>query len=108
MRGNDSTNGRVFSYLSPEERVARDHPLRAIRELMNGVLKDLSPLLERMYSQIGRPSVPPEQLLRAPSIQVLSTVRSERMRMDQLAYHLPPRRFAGCSTDDPAPAAPTS
>jgi hypothetical protein len=65
MRGNDSTNGRVFSYLSPEERVPRDHPLRRIREVMNGVLEELSPLFESLYSQIGRPSVPPEQLLRA-------------------------------------------
>jgi transposase len=100
MRGNDSTNGRVFSYLSPEERVPPDHPLRAIREVMNGVLRELSPLFERMYSQIGRPSVPPEQLLRALLIQVLYTVRSERMLMEQLDYNLLFRWFVGLSMDD--------
>ena len=101
MRGNDSTNGRVFSYLSPEERVPRDHPLRSIREVMNGVLEELSPLFESLYSQVGRPSVPPEQLLRALLIQVLYSVRSERMLMEQLDYNLLFRWFVGLSMDDP-------
>jgi transposase len=101
MRGNDSTNGRVFSYLSPEERVPRDHPLRSIREVMNGVLKELSPLFETLYSRIGRPSIPPEQLLRALLIQVLYSVRSERLLMEQLDYNLLFRWFVGLSMDDP-------
>src|ERR1039458_6507410 len=101
MRGNDSTNGRVFSYLSPEERVPRDHPLRSIREVMNGVLEELSPLFESLYSQVGRPSVPPEQLLRALLIQVLYSVRSERMLIEQLDYNLLFRWFVGLSMDDP-------
>ena len=87
--------------MSPEERVPREHPLRSIREVMNRVLRELSPLFERLYSQIGRPSVPPEQLLRALLIQVLYSVRSERMLMEQLDYNLLFRWFVGLSMDDP-------
>lgn len=101
MRGHDARNGRVFSYVSPEERVPKDHPLRRIREVMDGILLDLSPLFASLYSRIGRPSVPPEQLLRALLIQILYTVRSERLLMEQLDYNLLFRWFVGLSMDDP-------
>jgi transposase len=100
MRGSDSANGRVFSYLSPEERVPQKHPLRSIREVMNRILRELSPLFETLYSQVGRPSIPPEQLLRALLLQVLYSVRSERMLMEQLDYNLLFRWFVGLSMDD--------
>jgi len=91
----------MFSYLSPEARVPKDHPLRGIRIILNSVLEDLSPVFEKLYSRVGRPSVPPEQLLRALLIQILYTVRSERMLMEQLGYNLLFRWFVGLSMDDP-------
>src|SRR5450756_1357796 len=89
MRGDDSGQPGVFSYISPEERVPLDHPLRPIREMVDKALKELSPLFESLYSRFGRPSIAPEKLLRALLIQVLYTVRSERMLMEQLNYNLP-------------------
>ena len=101
MRGDDSGQPGVFSYISPEERVPLDHPLRPIREMVDKALKELSPLFESLYSRFGRPSIAPEKLLRALLIQVLYTVRSERMLMEQLNYNLLFRWFVGLNMDDP-------
>lgn len=90
----------MFSYLSGEERVPEDHPLRDVRKLTDRVLAELSKLFAKMYSQIGRPSIPPEKLLRALLLQVLYTVRSERMLMEQLAYNLLFRWFVGLNLDE--------
>ncbi len=90
----------MFSYLSAEERVPSNHPLRAVRQVADKVLGELSKLFGRMYSQIGRPSIPPEKLLRALLLQVLYTVRSERMLMEQLNYNLLFRWFVGLNLDE--------
>ena len=88
MRGPDEQTQHMFSYLSPEQRVPADHPLRAIRALTDDALRSMSAQFERLYSAMGRPSIPPEQLLRALLLQVLYTVRSERLLMEQLEYNL--------------------
>ena len=85
----------MFSYLSPEQRVPADHPLRAIRAMVDEVLRQLSPQFDRLYAKIGRPSIAPEQLLRALLLQVLYSVRSERLLMEQLDYNLLFRWFVG-------------
>ena len=77
-----------------------DHPLRAIRRMCDEVLVQLSPLFSKMYSELGRPSIPPEKLLRALLLQVLYTVRSERMLMEQLDYNLLFRWFVGLNMDE--------
>jgi transposase len=100
MRGGDIQQSAMFSYLSPEQRVPTDHPLRAIRQICDKILVELSGLFATMYSEIGRPSVPPEKLLRALLLQVLYTVRSEQMLMDQLDYNLLFRWFVGLNIDD--------
>src|SRR5271168_2769912 len=100
MRGNDRQQGHVFSYLSPEQRVRQDHPLRPIRAMVDQVLKQLSPKFDKMYSKAGRPSIPPEQLLRALLLQMLYTVRSERLLMEQLDYNILFRWFVGLNLDD--------
>src|SRR5438128_12305851 len=101
MRGHDEQAAHLFSYVSPEARVPRDHPLRAIREMTDRVLATLSRKFARMYSDIGRPSIAPEKLLRALLLQVLYTVRSERLLMEQLDYTLLFRWFVGLEMDDP-------
>jgi transposase len=90
----------MFSYLSPEERVPLKHPLRPIRLMVDEALKSLSPAFSRLYSAFGRPSIPPEKLLRALLLQVLYTVRSERMLMEQLEYNLLFRWFVGLNMDE--------
>ena len=90
----------MFSYLSPEERVPARHPLRPIRLLVDQALKSLSPDFSRLYSAYGRPSIPPEKLLRALLLQVLYTVCSERMLMEQLEYNLLFRWFVGLNMDE--------
>ena len=100
MRGDDEQQAGMFSYLSPEERVPQDHPLRTIRRLVDQVLGELSPAFDRLYAQVGRPSVPPEKLLRALLLQVLYTIRSERLLMEQLDYNLLFRWFVGLNMDD--------
>src|SRR6202030_3767418 len=100
MRGDDIQQTAMFSYLSPEQRVPADHPLRAIRQICDKVLAQLSGLFATMYSEIGRPSVVPEKLLRALLLQVLYTVRSERMLMEQLNYNLLFRWFVGLNMDE--------
>src|SRR5438132_4067350 len=101
MRGRFFDHGGMFSYIRPEARVPKDHPLRAIRELVDVVLKELSPRFNKIYSQYGRPSIAPEKLLRALLLQVLYSVRSERQLMEQLDYNLLFRWFVGLSPDDP-------
>src|SRR5438552_3514771 len=101
VRGEDQQTADMFSYLSPEARVRLDHPLRAIREMTDAVLKTLSPRFARMYSDIGRPSIPPEQLLRALLLQALYTIRSERLLMEEIDYSILFRWFIGLSLDDP-------
>src|SRR6266567_6331418 len=95
MRGTDQQQGHVFSYISPEQRVRKDHPLRPIRTIVDKVLKELSPEFNKMYSKIGRPSIAPEHLLRALLLQMLYSVRSERMLVEQLEYNLLFRWFVG-------------
>jgi len=82
MRGTDQQQAHVFSYISPEQRVRKDHPLRPIRTMVDKVLKELSPEFNKMYSKVGRPSIPPEQLLRALLLQMLYSVRSERLLIE--------------------------
>ncbi|MDR7526923.1 MAG: transposase, partial [Armatimonadota bacterium] len=101
MRGDDLQQASMFSYLSPEERVPPDHPLRPLRMMVDAVLGELSPDFDRLYARTGRPSVPPEQLLRALLLQILYTIRSERLLMEQLAYNLLFRWFVGLNLDDP-------
>ena len=100
VRGDDQQTGHLFSYLSPEQRVPQDHPLRAIRTMTDAALRSLSPQFEAIYAKTGRPSVPPEQLLRALLIQVLYSVRSERLLMEELHYNLLFRWFVGLGMDD--------
>ena len=101
MRGDDLQQGAMFSYLSPEQRVPANHPLRPIRQMVDAVLKRLSPRFEAMYATGGRPSIPPEALLRALLLQCLYSVRSERLLMEQLDYNLLFRWFVGLNMDDP-------
>ena len=101
MRGAFSDQGGMFSYISPEARVPKNHPLRKIRELVRGVLGDLDRSLARLYASEGRPSIPPEQLLSALLLQVFYGIRSERQLMEQLDYNLLYRWFVGLSPDDP-------
>ena len=101
MRGPDHQQSAIFSYLSPEQRVPSDHPLRAVRQITDTILAQLSQLFSKMYSDIGRRSIPPEKLLRALLLQVLYTVRSERMLMEQLQYNLLFRWFVGLNMDEP-------
>jgi transposase len=100
MRGDDRQDTKLFSYVSPEDRVPVDHPLRPIRGMIDRALEELSPLFEKMYSRVGRPSIPPEKLLRALLLQVLYSIRSERLLMEQLDYNLLFRWFVGLSMDD--------
>ena len=101
MRGTDSEQSGMFSYISAERRVPKDHPLRAIRAMVDTVLKELRPHLDGLYARGGRPSIAPERLLRALLLQVLYSVRSERMLMEQLDYNLLFRWFVSLSMDDP-------
>ena len=91
----------MFSYISAEKRVPKDHPLRAIRAMVDVALRNIGPQFDAMYAKVGRPSIPPEKLLRALLLQVLYTVRSERMLMEQLDYNLLLRWFVGLNMDDP-------
>lgn len=101
MRGDDQQTGHMFSYLSPEERVPADHPLRVIRRFTDTALQELSGRFHAMYSDIGRPSIAPEQLLRALILQLLYSIRSERLLIEQLNYNLLFRWFVGLSMDAP-------
>jgi transposase len=100
MRGRFQDQGKLFSYLSPESRIAANHPLRRVRELVRDVLKQLSRSLGELYASEGRPSIPPEQLLSALLLQVFYGIRSERQLVEQLDYNLLFRWFVGLSADD--------
>jgi transposase len=101
MRGDDRPPDAMFSYVSAEQRVPQDHPLRAIRTLVDGVLRDMSREFDGLYAKVGRPSVPPERLLRAQLLQIFYSIRSERLLMEQLDYNLLFRWFVGLEMDEP-------
>src|SRR5215475_2099436 len=101
MRGEDIQQHELFSYGSLEERVPVDHPLRPIRKMVDEALKDLSGRFDEIYDEEGRKSIPPERLLRALLVQMLYSVRSERMLMEQLEYNLLFRWFVGLSANEP-------
>jgi transposase len=100
MRGIDYQQDDMFSYLSPEQRVRKDHPLRAVRAMTDEILERMSPLFDAMYAEGGRPSIPPEKLLRAQLLQMLYSVRSERLLMEEIDYSILYRWFVGLSLDD--------
>jgi transposase len=100
MRGSDQQQSHVFSYISPEQRVRSDHPLRPIRTMVDEILKQLSAQFHQMYAKVGRPSIPPEQLLRAQLLQMLYSVRSERLLMEEMDYNILFRWFVGLNLDD--------
>jgi transposase len=101
MRGQDNQQSDMFSYLSPEQRVRPDHPLRAIRAMADLALWSMSSRFDEMYSQTGRPSIPPEKLLRAQLLQMLYSIRSERLLMEEIDYSLLFRWFVGMNMDEP-------
>jgi transposase len=101
MRGDDQQQSGMFSYVSLEERVPQDHPLRAIRKTVDEILRAMAKEFDAMYARTGRPSVPPERLLRAALLQIFYSVRSERMLMEQMNYNLLFRWFVGLELDEP-------
>jgi len=101
MRGDDRQQAGMWSYISPEQRVPADHPLRPLRAMVDGAMGELSAEFAKLYSPVGRPSIAPEKLLRALLLQVLYSVRSERLLMEQLDYNLLFRWFVGLNMDDP-------
>src|SRR4029078_1482706 len=101
MRGQDRQQSSMFSYLSPEQRVRKDHPLRTIRAMADEALKNMSERFDGMYAKTGRPSIPPEKLLRAQLIQMLYSIRSERLLMEEIDYSMLFRWFVGMNLDEP-------
>jgi len=101
MRGDDKQQLGIFSYVSAEQRVPQDHPLRVIRTLVDEALVGLSAHLDTLYAKLGRPSIAPEKLIRALLLQALYSVRSERQLMEQLDYNLLFRWFVGLNPDEP-------
>src|SRR2546426_459387 len=95
MRGEDNKQEAMFSYVSPEKRVPTDHPLRPIRAMVDGILKEMSPQFAKRYADVGRPSIAPERLLRVLLLQIFYSVRSERLLMEQLQYNLLFRGLVG-------------
>jgi transposase len=100
MRGLPDTQETMFSYISQENRIPQNHPLRILRQLIDPILAELSKQFSKMYSRVGRPSIPPEYLLRASLIQIMYTIRSERLLMEQLDYNLLFRWFVGLPMDE--------
>ena len=100
MRGTDHQQSHMFSYLSPEARVRKDHPLRVVRTMVDEVLRALSPQFDRMYASEGRPSIAPEKLLRAQLLQMLYSIRSERLLMEEIDYSMLFRWFVGLNLDE--------
>ena len=88
MRGESGEPEAIFSYITPAQRVPQDHPLRAVRKLVDGALERMSPRFQSLYSRTGRPSIPPERLIRALLLQVLYTIRSERQLVEHLDYNI--------------------
>jgi transposase len=102
MRGDGiEPQPHMWSYVPLEHRIPAEHPLRPLRAMVDVVLRELSPQFDQLYSKVGRPSIPPEHLLRALLLQVLYSVRSERLLMEQLDYNLLFRWFVGLAMDDP-------
>jgi transposase len=100
MRGIDHQQADMFSYLSPEQRVRRDHPLRSVRVMTDEILGNMSSLFDAMYAEVGRPSIPPEKLLRAQLLQMLYSVRWERLLMEEIDYSILYRWFVGLNLDE--------
>ena len=100
MRGHDEQQESMYTYISQEKRIPADHPLRRLRGMVDAALKEMSPQFAEIYSRYGRPSIAPEKLLRALLLQVLYSVRSERLMMEQLGYNLLFRWFVGLSMED--------
>ena len=100
MRGNDEQQGNVFSYINPEDRIPQDHPLRRIRQMTDTALRQMSLHFAALYARQGRPSIPPERLLRALLLQILYAIRGEALLMEQLNYNLLFRWFVGLNPDD--------
>lgn len=100
MRGTDEASGSLFSYVELEARIPARHPLRKIRQVVNDALASLDGEFEALYTDFGRPSIPPERLIRASLIQILFSVRSERQLMEQMQYNLLFRWFVGLGIDD--------
>jgi transposase len=101
MRGNDHQQAGMYSYLSPEERVHKDHPLRIVRAMADEALKSMSKGFDAMYAKVGRPSIAPEKLLRAQLVQMLYSIRSERLLMEEIDYSMLFRWFVGMNLDEP-------
>jgi len=101
MRGIDHQQADMYSYVSPEARVRADHPLRAIRKMADEALKNMTERFEAMYAKTGRPSIPPEKLLRAQLLQMLYSIRSERLLMEEIDYSMLFRWFVGMNLDEP-------
>ena len=101
MRGHDQPQSTMLTLVNPEQRVPANHPIRLIKALAEIALKELSPLMAQMYSEVGRPSIPPERLLKAALLMALYTVRSERMMCEQLDYNLLFRWFLDLNWDEP-------
>src|SRR5271169_2861704 len=100
MRGEDRTSGALFSYVDVEARIAANHPLRAMRRLTNAALADLDARFSALYQGIGRPSVPPERLLRASLLQLLYSIRSERQLVERVEFDMLFRWFVGLTIDE--------
>jgi transposase len=100
MRGDDGVCGSLFSYIELEKRVRAEHPLRVIREIANAALKSLSGEFDKLYSPIGRGSIPPEQLMRAMLLQAFYSIRSERQPVERIDYDLLFRWFVGLGIED--------
>jgi len=101
VRGVDETSGSLFSYVDLEERIPPRHPLRKIRQVVNDALASLDAEFEALYIDFGRPSIPPERLIRASLLQILFSIRSVRQLMEQMDYNLMFRWFVGLGIDDP-------
>src|SRR3954468_23883068 len=101
MRGGDRIQSATFSYLSPETRVRKEHPLRAIRGMVDSALGEMSPLFDEMHSELGRPSSAPEDLLPAQVLEVLYSVRRVRLLMEEIDYSVLFRWFVGMNMDEP-------
>jgi transposase len=101
MRGTHDEQHKMYSYVSPESRIPKDHPLRPIKKMVHEAFKELSPQFSVMYSSIGRPSIAPERILKALILQFLYSIRSERMLIEQIDYNLLFRWFVGLAMDDP-------
>src|SRR5256712_10613179 len=102
MRGDhQEQQGAMWSYVPMDQRIPVDHPLRRMRPMVDAILEEMSPRFDELYARVGRPSIAPEKLLRALLLQVLYTIRSERLLMEQLDYNLLFRWFVGLEMDDP-------